>query len=280
MKLLSRFNVSRDKDGPRRFSFEISMSGVISVGIVVVLGMCWVFILGILVGRGYRPESAVPQIAQMMPTTDATTDNTTPAAAPTVLKPEELQFMENGSGKDGEVVTDSTQKGTEDGKKSSAPKGHDLPDARASVPMGSAAAMPAIPATAKPAQGVSTAAAKAVPQTSHERAGAAKTPAPPASTKKADEARAAHVDPKSPFEKTGRYTATYQVASFPAREQADTLAKKLANKGIAASVHEAKANKTMVFRVNIQLKGTEADIADSLKKAGEKGPILLGKKPL
>ena len=94
MKLLNRVNVSRDKDGPRKFSFEMSMSGVISIGIVVVLGMCWVFILGILVGRGYRPEAAVPQIAQMMPTTEATPpDNTTPANPPSVLKPEELQFM-------------------------------------------------------------------------------------------------------------------------------------------------------------------------------------------
>ena len=71
MKLLSRLNATRENGGPRKFTFEISMSGVVSVGIVVVLGMCWVFILGILVGRGYKPETAVPQIAQMMPTTEA-----------------------------------------------------------------------------------------------------------------------------------------------------------------------------------------------------------------
>ena len=65
MKLLSRLNATRENGGPRKFTFEISMSGVVSVGIVVVLGMCWVFILGILVGRGYKPETAVPQIAQM-----------------------------------------------------------------------------------------------------------------------------------------------------------------------------------------------------------------------
>lgn len=281
MKLLSRFNVSRDKDGPRRFSFEISMSGIISIGIVVVLGMCWVFILGILVGRGYRPEAAVPQIAQMMPTTEATQPgNSTPAATPTVLKPEELQFMENGGGKDGEVVTDSTQKGPADGK-SGAPKGHDLPDTHAPVPMGSAAAVPAIPAVAKPAPAQAPVTAAKAPAPREHAGAAAKTPPAPVKPK-AEEIRPqkGRVEPKSPFEKTGRYSATYQVASFPGRDQAETMVKQLAKKGITASVHEAKSNKSVVFRVNIQLKGTEADIADSLKKTGEKGPILLGKKPL
>lgn len=256
MKLLSRFNVSRDKDGPRKFSIELSMSGVVSVGIVVVLGMCWVFILGILVGRGYRPEAAVPQIAQMMPTTEAQLpDNTTTTSPPSVLKSEELQFMEDLQGKEGEVVADSAQKS--DGKKG--PKGHDLADARP-IPMGSAAVATAVPG------------ARAIPP-----APPAAKVVPPAPTP----AVAARVEPKSPFEKKGsRYAATYQVASFPARDQAEAMAKQLAKKGITASIHEAKSNKTPVFRVNIQLKGSEAEIADSLKRTGEKGPILLGKKPL
>ena len=56
--------------------------------------MCWVFILGILLGRGYRPENAVPQLAQMMPTTEANKlPNETPGSEPKVLKPEDLTFM-------------------------------------------------------------------------------------------------------------------------------------------------------------------------------------------
>jgi cell division septation protein DedD len=269
MKLLSRFNVSRENNGPRKFSFEISMSGVVSVGIVVVLGMCWVFILGILVGRGYRPESAVPQIAQMMPTTETTLpDNTTTAAPPSVLKPEELQFMDLQD-KEGEVVADSTQKSSADGKKSPPLKSRDLIDAR-SAPMGSAVA----------ATSVAAVPAKNAPQPSIAPIPAAKAaPTPKAPSEDAHAAKS-KVDPKAPFEKTSRYTATYQVASFPAREQADTLVKNLTKKGITASIQEAKSNKSTVFRVNIQIKGTEADIAEGLKKTGEKGPILLGKKPL
>ena len=263
MTLLKRLNVSRDKDGPRKFSFELGLSGVISVGIVVVLGMCWVFILGILVGRGYRPESAVPQIAEMMPVTEARGPNAgEPAEPPKVLKPEELQFMEDAQGKDGEVVADSTQKASDPKK---APKGRDLTDLHP---------VPAAPAA-------TALAARPVPQPSH---GAPKpAPSVPGKPAPTETARpAAKADPKSPFEKkdTARFTATYQVASFPGREQADTLVKQLAKKGITASINEAKSKKNKVFRVNIQLKGSEADIADALKRTGEKGPILLGKKPL
>lgn len=251
MKLLSRLNVSRENGGPRKFTFEISMSGVVSVGIVVVLGMCWVFILGILVGRGYRPEAAVPQIAQMMPTTEARMpDNTTSQAPPSVLKPEDLQFMEdvhNQPGGDG--GPEPGAKAPAEPKKNAPPaKPHDLTEVRPVSPTPSRAAVPAPKA-------------------------AADEPKP---------AAAAKVDPKTPFDKKSpvRYTATYQVASFPGREQAESHVKQLAKKGITASVHEAKSNNTPVFRVTIQLKGSDTDISEALKRTGEKGSILLGKKPL
>ncbi len=269
MKLLSRFNVSQDKGGPKKFSFEISMSGVISVGIVVVLGMCWVFILGILVGRGYKPEAAVPQIAQMMPTTEVKQpEGTTQASPPTVLKPEELQFMEGLHDKDGEVVADSTQKSSADGRKAS--------EARTAAPMGSAQAPVAIPA--RPAPVPAAPAAGAVPA-----APARPAPAPkptPAATAQA-QGKAA-VEPKAPFEKkeAGKFAATYQVASFPSKEQAETMVKELSRKGVSASVQEASSGSRAVFRVKVVIKGTEAEIADGLRRTGEKGPILLGKKPL
>ena len=259
MKLLSRFNVSQDKGGPKKFSIEISMSGVISVGIVVVLGMCWVFILGILVGRGYKPETAVPQIAQMMPTTEPKQpEGAAPGAPPTVLKPEELQFMEDlHDNKNGEVVADSTQKSSADGKK---------PAETRAAPMGSAQAPMAIPARPAP----EPAAANAVPPAPTKQAA---VPTPKAKTA---------VEPKAPFEKkeAGRFAATYQVASFPSKEQADAMLKNLSHKGITASIQEASDGSRKVFRVKVQFKGTEAEIADGLRRTGEKGAILLGKKPL
>ena len=277
MKLFNKLSVSQERGGSRKFTFEISMSGVISVGIVVVLGMCWVFILGILVGRGYRPEAAVPQIAQMMPTAEADKPaDAGPAAAPTALKPEELQFMEGAQDKDASVVTDSTQKSPADGQKASGPKSHDLPDAK-KTPMGAAKVATAIPGLppAPPA-------AKVVPPS-------------PAKIKAEQSASKPRVEPASPFEKKkekdkdkdkakdkgkGRFTASYQVASFPDKAQAENMAKELSRKGLSASVYEAKSKNRSVFRVKVQLKGTDAEIASDLKRTGEKGPILLGKKPL
>ena len=69
MKVVDRFNVSKPPEGPRKFSFEFTGPGLISVVVVGVLGIVWVFILGVLVGRGYKPENAVPQVAQIMPST-------------------------------------------------------------------------------------------------------------------------------------------------------------------------------------------------------------------
>ena len=262
MKLLSRLNATRENGGPRKFTFEISMSGVVSVGIVVVLGMCWVFILGILVGRGYKPETAVPQIAQMMPTTEAKLPDGEAKAPPSVLKPEDLQFMEDVHNQPGAAAADAASAKTPaDPKKQAAPaKPHDQTEVR---PVGGAA----VAATPRP---TTSSASPAAPRA----AAVVPPPAKPADTPK--------VDPKSTFDKkTGpRYTATYQVASFPGKAQAETHVKDLAKKGVTASVREAKSGNNVVFRVTVQFKGSDAEISDSLKKSGEKGAILLGKKPL
>ena len=260
MKLLSRINAARENGGPRKFTFEISMSGVVSVGIVVVLGMCWVFILGILVGRGYKPETAVPQIAQMMPTTEAKLPDGEAKAPPSVLKPEDLQFMEDVHTQPGAEAADAAGKAPADPKKTAvAAKPHEQTEVR---PVGGAAAAAPRPATPPASQAAPRAAAVVPP------------PAKPAEAPK--------VDPKSTFDKKAgtRYTATYQVASVPGKAQAETHVKELAKKGVAASVREAKSGNTGVFRVTVQLKGSDAEISDSLKKSGEKGAILLGKKPL
>jgi hypothetical protein len=263
MKLLSRINATRENGGARKFTFEISMSGVVSVGIVVVLGMCWVFILGILVGRGYKPETAVPQIAQMMPTTEAKLPEGAPSAPPSVLKPEDLQFMEDVHNQPGAEAADTTGKTPAEAKKqASAPKPHDQTEVRPLLVGGAAAAAPGRPGAALQAQPRPAA------------------PQPPAA--QAKPAEAPKVDPKTTFDKKSgpRYSATYQLASFPGKAQAETHVRDLAKKGLTASVREAKSGNTVVFRVTVQLKGSDAEISASLQKSGEKGAILLGKKPL
>ena len=71
MKVIERFNVSKPPEGPRTFTFQLSGAGLASVVVVGALCLVWVFILGVLVGRGYKPEAAVPELAQMMPSAPA-----------------------------------------------------------------------------------------------------------------------------------------------------------------------------------------------------------------
>jgi cell division septation protein DedD len=286
MKLLSKFNVSSD-GGPRKFSFELTMSGLVSLGIVLVLGISWVFILGILVGRGYRPEEAVPELAQIMPSseTPATLESSQP---PTVLRPEELQFMEDLQNKTGSAETitvDSTQKphapkpapalpggaGPAGG-----PIGRDLADGPGARPAAAPAAQvkpsPAAPAASEPAlaprppmPAPTAPTAPAVPGRSE--------PTPPATT------ATAAARPETPAA-GGGFEATYQVASFYKRDQADAMIKKLGQKGFKAEIRPGKIQDKDVFRIAVTLRGTEQEIKAGLEKTGEKGPILLGKKPL
>jgi len=75
----------RDREGPRQYTLRFSLAGLISLGLLLVAGLSWMFVMGVLVGRGYEPENAVPEIAKVLPRTHA--PNTT-----SVLKAEELEF--------------------------------------------------------------------------------------------------------------------------------------------------------------------------------------------
>lgn len=280
MNVLDKLNLSRGGNDSKSEPSDINMRSVISVGVVLVVGMCFAFILGILVGRGYRPENAVPQLANVMPTTEPAHADESKDGEPKALKPEDLTFMDGlqNKGKEVEVVTDSTQKGPAEPKKVSpgglrvhdlndAPAGHQSPPpAHPIPPVAPAVAAPAKPAPVKPAPQAKP--AKPAPQAKPDK------PAKPTA--------APSVEPKKPFAKSGgvRYRAVYQVASFPGKQQAETMAKRLAGKGIAVSIREGKSKDRKVFRVDIRLSGTEADITEALRRTGEKGPILLEKKPL
>lgn len=80
------------RDGPpRKFTLELSLGGLVTLGVAVIIGLVWVFIFGIIVGRGYRPEQAVPEIAKIMPDSGRAP---IVAEQPKVLQPEDLNFHE------------------------------------------------------------------------------------------------------------------------------------------------------------------------------------------
>jgi cell division protein FtsN len=82
----------------KKYLFEFSLSGLVSLLVFSVLVMVWMFILGILVGRGYKPETIIPQLARILPQEQTHGSPPEPLAAqkqqPT-LRADELSFHED-----------------------------------------------------------------------------------------------------------------------------------------------------------------------------------------
>jgi cell division protein FtsN len=89
-----KMKLQKPKSQPKSYSFTFTLSGLISLCGGVALALSVFFILGILVGRGYRPETKVPELARMMPRLEA---NQTQVKVD-LLKPEELQYQERLKG--------------------------------------------------------------------------------------------------------------------------------------------------------------------------------------
>ncbi|MDD4951996.1 MAG: SPOR domain-containing protein [Desulfovibrionaceae bacterium] len=87
-----RVKIPKEKAPPKTYTFILSLPGLISAGGGLVLALTVFFILGILIGRGYRPEADVPELARIMPVQEF--GNLTSEAPVEVLRPEDLQYPE------------------------------------------------------------------------------------------------------------------------------------------------------------------------------------------
>ena len=86
-------NGSRDNGGGKggkRFTISLSLPGMVVAVAVLLFGLAWTFVIGVLVGRGYKPEAAVPEIAALMPGASGTGKGEVQ-----VLKPEDLQYLDD-----------------------------------------------------------------------------------------------------------------------------------------------------------------------------------------
>lgn len=80
-------------------SFKFTTAGLVSLGLFSLMVLVWIFIFGVLVGRGYRPEVLIPQLTRVLP--EAKTQLEPPTPPPSaetkrydVLTAEELDFHE------------------------------------------------------------------------------------------------------------------------------------------------------------------------------------------
>lgn len=79
------------KKTTKKFSFQLGLSGFLSLALLVIIGMAWSFILGVIVGRGYQPEKMAMDMAREVLPEDfplLTEKNEE------VLKAEELEFFD------------------------------------------------------------------------------------------------------------------------------------------------------------------------------------------
>ncbi|WP_051694489.1 SPOR domain-containing protein [Desulfohalovibrio reitneri] len=90
-----RNNGGSGGDGEKRvFTIRLTTGKAVGLGFLALLVLGWAFFLGIVLGRGYQPEKAVPEIARIMPEPSAEKAKA-PEQPERVLKPEELDYMDS-----------------------------------------------------------------------------------------------------------------------------------------------------------------------------------------
>ncbi len=80
---------------PRGVTLHLRIPTLIGGLLALLVGLVWVFILGILVGRGQAPEQQIPQIAGLMPKVEASAlppPQIAEPPTPTVIPEEELSY--------------------------------------------------------------------------------------------------------------------------------------------------------------------------------------------
>lgn len=82
---------STTKNESSGFTFKLGLSGFLSLAVLVVIGMAWSFILGVIVGRGHQPEKMAMEMAQKVLPADFPLLTEKNEA---VLKGEELEFFD------------------------------------------------------------------------------------------------------------------------------------------------------------------------------------------
>ncbi|MBC16149.1 MAG: sporulation protein [Desulfovibrio sp.] len=103
-----------DKDGPKvkipklkatnkTYDFSLTLPGMISAVGAGVLALTFFFVMGILIGRGYRPEADVPQLQEIMPSKQHG-EIAEGSDKPEILKLEELEYPDRLKEEPGKVM--------------------------------------------------------------------------------------------------------------------------------------------------------------------------------
>lgn len=87
-----KVKVPKRSASSKTYDFSLSLPGMISAVGAGVLALTFFFVMGILIGRGYRPESDVPQLNEIMPSKEHGVVAEGTPDKPEILKAEELDY--------------------------------------------------------------------------------------------------------------------------------------------------------------------------------------------
>lgn len=256
----------------KQYTFCLGFGGLAALVTGLALALSLFFVLGVLVGRGHRPEAAVPVVAGIMPRETAPTPPA-PAQAQEVLKPEELSYTEQLARK---------HEGPTPGRSIDAEASRPKPEAK---PAAKPAAQPAAQPAAKPA---SQPAAKPAPQPAAKPAAqAAQRPEEGAVNRLAEAAVAkAKATDKKPEAKadpdTRRYDYAYQTATFPDEGSARAHLKRIKALGLKGDVESGQTDGKDWHRVVVFFQGTPTDtrgLKAKLAGIGVAKPVMRSKVP-
>lgn len=252
-------------EGKGGYTIRVTFSSLISAGIVTLIGLGWVFMLGVIVGRGYHPEQKVPELARILPAQPHTAPPA-PAQAQRndVIKAEELKFMNSLKGR---------------------------PTGNNTTPTTTATA-PAAPAKAQQKSAEKTEQAK--PSAKELAEAKARENSRKAQEQKAEAARKAQAEKKAKAEaakaeaakaeaaKNDTFDYVYQVAAFKDEGPAKTMRGKLETAGLRARVETQKDKTVTWYRILVSFRGTPEDtraLRATLLKQGIDKIIMRSKVP-
>jgi len=250
---MNQKKVPARKGEPRTYSYTFSLSQLVGLGGGLAAALTVFFVLGILIGRGYRPEAEVPELARIMPTPPA--PGSVVQEEPKVLKPEELHYMEQLT--QGSTARTPKAEVKDEAKPEAKPKAED----KAKAAEERAKAIEAVRAEEKAKE----AAAKAAkPKPAEPRLAEAKTP----------EAKPANGEQVFDY--------VYQAAAFREKGQAEDLRRKVEATGLKAAVQSATENGATWHRVVVLYRGTPSStdgMREKLYAIGLGRPIMKSKQP-
>ena len=204
------------------FSPAQLISSIAGLGIVLV----WVFILGVILGRGYAPEAHIPELDRLMPkaegveaprviTPDIPQTNSTPeSAASEVIQPGDMAYRQSLKNPSGQ------------------PSGQRAP-----------AAQTATQPTRQTTPAAQQNAGQSAQQSGRPAAGTAATQAAQAGATNSQV-----------------FTYVYQVAAYKDQASCDALTAKLQKAGFSASTEKSESNGSTWYKTLISFKGTPDDV--------------------